>query len=84
LVFYATTKGSSPLKTENKWYECIVDAEQLLNKVITRKESEETKNVTKNLLVNYQTQSPSKKRKLPSPEKLRTSEKQQPFKDSSS
>jgi hypothetical protein len=84
LVFYATTKGSSPLKTENKWYECIIDAEQLLNKVITRKESTETKKVTKNLLVNYQTQSPSKKRKLSSPEKLRTSEKQQPFEDSSS
>jgi hypothetical protein len=84
LVFYATTKGSSPLKTENKWYECIVDAEQLLNKVISRKESTETKKVTKNLLVNYQTQSPSNKRKLSSPEKLRTSEKQQPFEDSSS
>jgi len=82
--FYATTKGSSPLRTEKKWFECIIDAEQLLNKVITRNESTETKNVTKNLLVNYQPISPSKKRKLSSPVRLRTSEKQQPFEDSSS
>jgi hypothetical protein len=84
LVFYATTKRSSPLRTEKKWFECIIDAEQLLNKVITRNESTETKNVTKNLLVNYQPISPSKKRKLSSPVRLRTSEKQQPFEDSSS
>ena len=82
--FYATTKGSSPLKTEKKWFECIVHAEELLNKVITRKESTETKNTTKNLLETYRPSSPSKKRKLSSPVRLRTSEKQQPFEDSPS
>jgi hypothetical protein len=55
----------------------------LLNKDITRNESTETKNATKNLSVNYQPISPSKKRKLTSPVRLRTSEKQQPFEDSS-
>jgi hypothetical protein len=81
--FYATTKGQYPLTTEKKWFECIVDAKELLNKVVTRKESIETKNTTKNLLDNYQT-TPSKKRKLSSPVRLRTSEKQQPLEDSSS
>ena len=51
--FYATTKGQYPLTTEKKWFECIVDAKELLNKVITRKESIETKNTTENLLDNY-------------------------------
>jgi hypothetical protein len=81
---YATTKRSSPLKTEKKWFECIVDAEELLNKVITRKESTETKNTIKNLLETYRPSSPSKKRKLSSPLRLRTSVKQQPFEDSPS
>ena len=81
--FYATTKGQYPLTTEKKWFECIVDAKELLNKVVTSKESIETKNTTKNLLDNYQT-TPSKKRKLSSPVRLRTSEKQQPLEDSSS
>ena len=60
--FYATTKGQYPLTTEKKWFECIVDAKELLNKVVTRKESTETKNTTKNLLENHQT-TPSKKKK---------------------
>ena len=50
--FYATTKGQYPLTTEKKWFECIVDAKELLNKVVTRKESIETKNTTENLLDN--------------------------------
>jgi len=53
--FYATTKGQYPLTTEKKWFECIVDAKELLNKVVTRKESIETKNTTKNVLDIYQT-----------------------------
>jgi hypothetical protein len=39
--------------TEKKWFECIVDEKELLNKVIIRKESIETKNTTENLLDNY-------------------------------
>jgi hypothetical protein len=81
--FYATTNGQYPLTTEKKWFECIVDAEELLNKVVTRKELTETKNTTKNLLENHQT-TPSKKRKLSSPVRLRTSEKRQLMEDLSS
>jgi hypothetical protein len=34
--YYATTSGQSPLEKEKKCYDCINDAEDLLNKKITR------------------------------------------------
>ncbi len=33
--YYATPIGETPLKTQNKWFDCISDAEELLIKIIT-------------------------------------------------
>ena len=37
--YYATSIGETPLKTQNKWFDCISDAEELLIKKITRSET---------------------------------------------
>ena len=37
--YYATPIGETPLKTQNKWFDCISDAEELLIKKITRSET---------------------------------------------
>ena len=72
--FYATDKGQCPDKTEKKWHETINDANDLLNKVITRNEAIETKNTTKVILNLHPFTPPSKKRKILTPVRLRTSE----------
>jgi hypothetical protein len=63
--YYATTSGQSPLEKQKKWYDCIDDAENLLNKKITR--ASETL-----LPISSITQQPTKIRKL------QTSEEQAP------
>ena len=53
--YYATTSGKSPDK-EKKWFDCITDAHELLNKKITR--------ASETLLVVSPTQQLTKNRKL--------------------
>jgi len=67
--YYATTSGQSPDK-EKKWFDCIEDAQELLNKKITR--------ASETLLVVSLTQQLTKRRKLQA-SALAASAKVKPF-----
>jgi hypothetical protein len=62
--YYATSIGETPLKTQNKWFDCISDAEELLIKKITRSETMLPLSNSPNVI-----QEPAKKKR-----RLRTSE----------
>ena len=62
--YYARPIGETPLKTQNKWFDCISDAEELLIKKITRSETMLPLSNSPNVI-----QEPAKKKR-----RLRTSE----------